>query len=395
MALSQETGRPRILLVVNVDWFFLSHRLPLAKEALRLGGEIYVIAGDSGRSQAIRNEGLAYWPLPLSRSGTSPISDSRTLWYLIRTYRQLRPDLVHHVSIKPVIYGSLAARFARVGAVVNTISGLGYAFTPARRALLLRPVITKLYKLALHYRRSRTIFQNADDREEFIELGLVPSELTTIIRGSGVDCERYAAKEEPEGEPIVMLPARMIWDKGIEEFVSVARRIRSDGRGPRFVLVGAPDPGNPRSLSLEQLQNWESEGCIEWWGHRENMAEVLSRASMVVLPTKYREGIPMVLLEAAACGRPLIASDAPGCREIVRPDANGFLVPQQDPASLERAIRTLLESRDMRQRFGAAGRDLVVKEFAQELVLAKTFSLYNGLLDGRWPPLSPTDLVKD
>jgi glycosyltransferase involved in cell wall biosynthesis len=391
MTTDGEMGRPRILLVVNVDWFFLSHRLSLAKEALRQGAEVYVITGDTGRSQAIRNEGLPYWPMPLSRSGTSPISDFRTLRYLVNTYRQLRPDLVHHISIKPVIYGSIAAQIAKVKAVVNTISGLGFAFTSSKRAALLRPLITILYRAALQYRQSRTIFQNPDDRDEFVQRRIVPADLASVIRGSGVDYGRFNEKPEPEGgEPVVMLPSRMIWDKGILEFVNVAREMRLKGCKARFVLVGKPDRGNPGSVPEVKLTKWDSQGIVEWWGHHEDMPEVYSRASIIVLPTKYREGIPMVLLEAAACGRPLIATDSPGCREIVRPDVNGFLIPMRDHAALVQSIQILLGSRSLRRQFGLAGREIVLKEFAQELVLERNLRIYRELLNGKWPQIGQT-----
>ena len=377
-------GRPRLLFVVNVDWFFLSHRLPLARAARDAGVEVVVVAAESGRSAEIRREGFGFVPMPFSRQGVAVREEAKLLLSLVWLYRRLKPNLVHHVTIKPVLYGSLAARAAGGVKIVNAVSGLGYTFTSDERAQGIRAVATLLYRATTLNPNSRTIFQNPDDLQAFVRKGLVRPRAAVLIRGSGVDCERFRATGEPEGDPVVVLPARILWDKGVGEFVDAARIVRRSLPRARFVLVGDSDPGNPTGVPVEQLKAWVRRGDVEWWGHRDEMPAVLSGANLVVLPS-YREGLPKVLLEAAASARAIVATDVPGCREIVRPGVNGLLVPPRDSAALARAVGTLLKSPELREEFGRAGREISVREFAEEIVVEQTMALYKELLGARWP----------
>jgi len=381
------SDKPRIAFVANVDWFFLSHRLAIANAVREAGASVFIIAQDSGKSDEIRKLGFCFVPLPLSRSGRNPFREARSLWHLLKAYRRVRPDLVHHITIKPIIYGSLAARLFGVKAVVNAVSGLGYAFSSNWKAKLLQPLIIVLYKAALRYKKSTTIFQNREDRADFVGMGLLPMDRTMIIRGSGVNTALFELTREPKGDPLVLLAGRMLKEKGIDTFVEAARIVRRTGIYPnvRFVLVGAPDPGNPGSIPGFQIQEWVEEGVVQWWGYRDDMPAVLGQATVVTLPTRYREGLPKILLEAAACGRPLVASDVPGCREIVRPDVNGFLVQPNDGPGLAKTIQTLLGSSDLRARFGMAGRQIVEQEFSEDIVIGKTLALYRKLCGGVWP----------
>jgi len=238
--------------------------------------------------------------------------------------------------------------------------------------------------MALSHPRSRTIFQNPDDRADFTRMGLVHQDVSVVIRGSGVDCAAFLVAPEPAGVPVVVLPARMLWDKGVREFVEAAHLLRAAGREARFVLVGAPDTGNREAIPVERLDAWTREGPVEWWGHRRDMAAVLAGASVVVLPT-YGEGLPKVLVEAGAAGRPIVATDVRGCREVVRPGVNGLLVPARDSTALARAIERLLQSPELRARLGRAGRLLAETEFAESVVVRQTLAVYRQLLDGRWP----------
>lgn len=376
--------KPRLLFVVNVDWFFLSHRLPLARAARDAGAEIMVAAADSGKSDEIRREGFAFLPIPFSRQGVAIIEEAKSLLLLVRLYRNLRPDLVHHVTIKPVLYGSLASRAVGDIKVVNAVSGLGYTFTSNQRAKAIRVVATVLYRATTLNSYSRTIFQNPDDLKTFVEKRLVKPNQAILIRGSGVDCARFQERREPLGEPVVMLPSRMLWDKGVGEFVEAARAIRNSGVKARFVLVGGSDPGNPTGVPVEQLNAWVQSDVVEWWGHQDAMPEVLSSANLVVLPS-YREGLPKVLLEAAASARAIVATDVPGCREIVRHDVNGLLVPPRSGEALAQAIWILLKSSELRTRFGRAGRGIVVREFSEQTVVRQTLDLYRELLGYKWP----------
>lgn len=376
---------PRILIVVNVDWFFLSHRLPIARAARDRGAEVVIAAADTGRGDEIQKEGLRFVPIPLSRTGTNLLDESRAFWFLIKTYREVKPDLIHHVTIKPVIYGSLIARITGFKPVLNAVSGLGYSFSEDRRANVLRPMAKVLYKLALRYRYSFTVFQNADDRDDFVRMGLISPGQTAVIRGSGVDCARFRMTDPAPGAPVIMYAGRMLWDKGVGIFVDAARSLRAANPEVRFVLVGAVDAVNPASVPTDQIQRWAAEDGIEWWGERPDMPDVLARAHIVTLPSTHREGLPKVLLEAAASGRPIVASDVPGCREIVRHNVNGLLVPPGDSKALAQAFQELLESPELRRRFGSAGRGAVEKEFSQEIIVGQTLDMYRKLLGGTWP----------
>lgn len=385
-------GRPpRVLFVAHVDWDFLALRLPVARAAREAGFEVTVAAADTGRAAEIRREGLSFVPAPIARGSVNPLREARTLAFLARLYRRLRPDLVYHLTIKPVLYGSLAARLAaRDAAVVDAITGLGYAFSSERRAGLLRRPVEGLYRLALGGGpRVRALFENPDHRDLFVRKRLVRPERAVVFPGSGVDCERFRPTPEPEGEPLVVLPSRLLWDKGVGEFVAAARLLRAGHPGARFALVGAPDEGSPTTVPASWLR--EREGVVEWWGRREDMPAVISQSSIVVLPTYYPEGIPRALMEAAASARATVATDTPGCREVVRDGVNGLLVPPRDEDALARAIGALLGSPEMRERFGRAGRELAVNELDEKIVVRRTMDLFRELLGPRWPKKNSRD----
>jgi glycosyltransferase involved in cell wall biosynthesis len=370
----------RILFVVNVDWFFLSHRLPLALAAKQAGADVTVAAADTGRGPAIEAAGLTFVPLPLSRQGRNPLTEPFAVLAIARLYRRLRPDLVHQVAIKPVVYGSLAASVVRPRMPrVNAISGLGFAFSTDERARWVGRVVRTLFRVALRTGRSRTIFQNRIDLDAFVAAGLVPRNRTVLIRGSGVDPERFHPSPPPEG-PVVLLASRMLWEKGVGELVAAAPLVRQQFPETRFIVVGGPDIGNPTAIDRDQLARWDAEGVIEWWGHRTDMHEVLPQASIIALPTYYPEGLPKVLIEAGAVGRPVIASDVPGCREIVEDGVNGLLVPPKDPVALANAIVALLGDPARCAEMGRAGRDLVVAELTEAHVVQRTLALYDELL---------------
>jgi glycosyltransferase involved in cell wall biosynthesis len=377
-------GAPRVVMVVNRDAFFLSHRLPLARGARDAGMDVIIVAGETGHGNAIAEEGFRFIPLPITRDSLNPFVDARTLGFLVRVYRRLQPTLLHHSTVKPLVYGAVAARLACPGAaVVSTVSGLGYVFTSDHRtAKMLRPALKQLWRVALSHPRSRTIFQNPDDRDDFVRMRLVQPERTVLIRGSGVDCAAFRPTPEPDGIPIVVLPARMLWDKGVGEFVAAARRLRAAGNQARFVLIGSPDVRNREAIPERQLEAWAQEGVIEWWGYRTDMPSVLAGAAVVVLPT-YGEGLPKVLLEAAAAGRPVVTTEVRGCREVVAAGVNGLLVPPRDASALAQAVGSLLTSPELRRKLGEGGRHRAEHEFAEQLVVEQTLAVYRQLLNGR------------
>lgn len=375
---------PRLLIVVNIPRFYLTHRLPLTQAAIEAGYEVHVATSDvdtyhADQIRAISPEyGFTYHPLPLQQHGTNPIAEIRTFFALWRLYRQLQPDLIHQFTIKPVIYGGLAAQLAGVKAVVNAMSGLGVVFVDdSPKARLLRQLSKPGFWLALRPPHSHLIFQNPDDQRRFIELGLIDAAKTHLIRGSGVAIERFQPRNVPPGEPVVLFAGRLMWRKGLGDFVAAARHLR--GRA-RFVVAGFPEATSPDNVPLAQLEAWRDEGLIEWWGRRDDMPEVYAQAHIVCLPSTYGEGVPKVLIEAAACGRPIVTTDTPGCREIVQHERNGLLTPPGDVAALVDALKRLLDDPSRRVDMGAQGRALVVQGFSLDQVNRATLALYERLL---------------
>jgi glycosyltransferase involved in cell wall biosynthesis len=369
----------RLLYVVNIPRFFVSHRLPLALAARAAGYEVHVATSSAGEEHIrhILAAGLPFHPLPLAQHGTSPLAEAKTLMALAALYRRLRPDLVHHVSIKPVLYGGIAARLAGVRAVVSAMSGLGYVFMgDDLRRRVIRAGVVPLLRWALGG-HTRMIFQNPDDLARFVALGLVPAQRAVLIRGSGVDTAVYAPAPLPEGMPVVLFAGRLMWPKGLGHFVDAARLLR--GRA-RFVVAGYPEPTSPDSVPLAQLEAWQAEGVVEWWGRRDDMPAVFAASHIVCLPSTYGEGVPKVLIEAASCGRPIVTTDTPGCREIVHDGVNGRLVPPGDSAALAQALVALLEDDAQRHRMGAAGRARVLAEYSLERVVAEVLTLYERLI---------------
>jgi len=379
-----EKVKRRLLFVVTEDWYFCSHRLALACAARDAGYEVWVATRVDQHEQTIRAEGFQLVPLQMERSSLSLRSQYLAWRELTRVYREVKPDIVHHVALKPVLIGSMAAQRAKVPAVVNALAGLGFVFaSESRQARALRPFIRAWFRHVLNRGNSRLILQNPDDAHMFVKNKLVTAERIVMIRGSGVDVRHYHVLPEPEGVPTVALVARMLRDKGIVELVEAARLLRAQGRAVRIILAGGLDELNPSCLHEKEIRAWEHEGLVEWWGEVEDVRTVWAQAHLAVLPS-YREGLPKSLLEAAACGRALIAADVPGCREIVQHEKNGLLVPARTSAPLATAIGRLLNDTAMRARMARTGRELVEREFAQAKILAETLTLYEKLV---WPCL--------
>mgnify|MGYP000438590344 CR=1 FL=1 len=369
----------KLLFLVTEDWYFCSHRLPPARAALAAGYDVIVATRVGSRGADISAEGFKLIPLDLQRRSRNPFRELAAIVQIVKIYLRERPDVVHHVALKPVLYGSLAACLVRRPAVVNALAGMGFLFTSgSRMATVLRAVVSRLFCLLLNSGRNLLILQNPDDEAMLVNSGLVAANRVRLIRGSGVDVQRFSPTPEPQTTPVVMLPSRMLWDKGVGEFVEAARMLRDRGVVARFVLVGNGDPDNPASISESQLKAWHDSGVVECWGHCSDMPATLGKAHLVCLPS-YREGLPKVLLEAAACGRPLIATDVAGCREIVRHGENGLLVPLRDSSSLADAIERLLRDAGMRDTMGRKGRLMVESEFSEAMVAQQTLAVYSEL----------------
>jgi glycosyltransferase involved in cell wall biosynthesis len=368
--------RGTLLMLVTEDWYFCSHRLPLALAARDAGWRVVVATRVVEHGERIRAAGLALRPLRLRRRGASLAGELAALWELLRLYRAERPAVAHHVALKPVIYGTLAALSAGTPRVVNAIAGLGFVFiSPCLKARLLRPAIRLAYRFVLTRRRVRVLVQNADDARTVASLGVDPSRVATV-QGSGVDLERFRPLPEPEGRVVATLVARMLVDKGVEDAVAAARLLAHAGEPVRVRLVGPPDPDNPASLDAGVLRAWVAEDVVDWCPGSDDVPGVWAQSHIALLPS-YREGLPKALLEAAACGRPLVATDVPGCREVVVHGETGLLVPARDPRALAKAIGTLARDAGLRRRLGAAARERVCRLFSQERVVEQTLALWN------------------
>jgi glycosyltransferase involved in cell wall biosynthesis len=371
---------PRILYLVTEDWYFCSHRLPTARAARDMGFEVVVATHVNDHAEAIAREGFRVVPIPSLRKTKNPFGLLAALVTLTAVYRREKPDIIHHIAMVPTVFGSLAAILAGVRCSLATMTGLGLVFTAqSRKVRVLRAMVTRMLRWTLTYRRSDLVFQNRDDLDYFVGAGIVPRDRAHLVAGSGVDIAAFCPTPEPEDPVIAAYVGRMLLPKGVRDIIAAARLLKQQGEAVRIVLVGAPDATNPASYREEDLLRWQAEGVIEWWGVSNDVAEVWRQAHIALLPS-YREGLPKSLLEAAACGRPMIATDVPGCRDIVHPGETGLLVPLQDGAALAAAILTLAKNGATRQRMGRTARAMVERYFANEVVANKMQGLYREIL---------------
>jgi len=371
----------KLLYLANDAPFFVSHRLPLAIRARESGYEVSMAAPENPAFQIVSDSGIKCIPIPLTRGGTNALKELHTFVSVAKLLLRMRPELVHLVTIKPVLYGGIVSRLFPRMAVVATISGMGALFTEGggrRRGL--RGLVEWLYRLALNRRGTYVTFQNPTDRKTLQEVAKIPPERTTLITGSGVVMEDYPFSEEPATQiPVVLFGARLLFDKGLREFVEAAGRVRANGVEARFLVAGSLDPDNPANVGQDQLREWEEEGAVEFLGYRNDVPDLIRAANLVVLPS-YREGLPKFLMEAAACGRAVVTTDVPGCRDAIRPGITGLLVPVRDAPSLADAIGRLLSDPETRIRMGRAGRELAESEFGAEKICRETLAVYERAL---------------
>lgn len=365
-----------LLFFVTEDWYFCSHRLPLAKAALAAGYRVSVVTRVREHGDLIRAAGLTLIPFEIARTSLNPLRELGTLLRLVQLYRREQPAVVHHVALKPVLYGSIAAACAGSPRLINALAGMGWVFPAGAQQIgvLKRMVRWSIGRLL---RRGIALVQNPDDARLLEQLG-VPRVLIRQVAGAGVDLHQFRALPEPEGPVVVVLSARLLWAKGVAEFVEAARLLRSRGVSARFILAGAPDTANPSAVPTAQIAAWVAEGVVEHLGWVKDMPDVLSRSHIVCLPSYYGEGIPKSLIEAAACGRPIVTTDMPGCREIVHHGDNGLLVPPRDARALAQALESLISNPELRRRLGARGRERAEQEFGADRIIPQTLALYGG-----------------
>ncbi len=372
-------SRPRLVYLVTEDWYFMAHRLPMARAAQRAGYEVHVATRVDRHGRAIEAEGFALHPIDWKRGSVSPISFLRTGFAVRRLYRSLKPELVHHVALQACCVGAAAA-IGLPMAQLNAFVGLGFVFTArSLKARLVRLLIGAALPSLFGRKRTTVLVENPDDRATLADLGIAPDKII-VIAGSGVDLDHFAPLPEPPAPVTAAFVGRMVEHKGVRALVAACKRLAERGQAVRLLLAGTPDPDNPNSIPAEEIRRWCEQSTVTWLGHVDDIRTVWRRAHIAVLPSRGGEGIPMSLMEAAACGRPLIATDVPGCREIARPGRNGLLVPPDDPQALADAIGRLAADADLRCRLGAAGRRLIEAEFSSRRIGDDIVVLYDRLI---------------
>jgi glycosyltransferase involved in cell wall biosynthesis len=378
------SGR-RLLLFISEDWYYWSHRRPIARRALQQGYRVGIVTRVSSLKRAMQQQGLCVFPLNhFVRRVKNPLNEIRSFIELVSVYRRFRPAISHHVALKLVLLGTLAAYLSNTPVIVNALAGLGFLFTqqgPHHR--LLQRGVLWAFRVLFRSRRVHIIVQNQDDRRVLIDHRVARPDQIHLIPGSGVDPELFVPTEKtPPGPPVIMLASRMLWDKGIAEFVEAARQINADGLAKaRFVLVGFTDSDNPASIPEAVLRKWHRNGWVEWWGYRADMPDVLRQAHIACLPS-YREGMPKSLIEAAASGLPIVTTDTTGCRDIVQDGINGFLVPVRDSQALAKALEAAIADPARCRQQGRRGRDLVLRRYTDRRIADDTLALYEKAAAG-------------
>lgn len=385
----------KVVLFANTDWYLWNFRRTLALALRDAGHEVLLLSPPGDYGEKLRASGLRWEALPMDRRSLNPLREAALLGHLWKWLRRERPDLVHGFTIKCAVYGALASRLAGVPARVGAVTGLGYVFTSTdAKARALRLPVRGLLRFALGGRQARLILQNPDDVAMFTAAGLVDADHIRLIPGSGVDCARFApgdgergngrrshAPDAPTPPLRVLVAARLLWDKGLAEYVQAARMLHAEGRRIDFLLAGDPDPGNPAAVPEATVNGWVDEGLLQWLGHVDDMPALLRSVDVAVLPS-YREGLPKGLIEAAACGLPLVTTDVPGCREVVADGIDGLRVPVRDAAALAAAIARLHDDPALASRLGAAARARALAEFDEQIVIARTLAVYQEVLPG-------------
>lgn len=370
--------KTKILFVTNVDWFFISHRLVIADEVYRLGYDVFLAAEDTGRSQEIIDKGIKFINLPFSRSGTNPVQEIKTLLKFYKIYNDIKPDIVHHITLKPVIYGSITARFLKIKGVVNAVSGLGYNFTSDRMSLVSK-IMLQMMRYGFNRNNISIIFQNKDDYNELNSLKVISNRnILFWIKGSGVDLNIFKTNTFPGFDKIkILLPIRMLWDKGVRELYDASNLLKYKyNNSIQIILAGLADEDNKAGVSAHFLQSWENGEYVKWIGYQKDMYDVYNDCHIVILPS-YREGMPKTLIEGCAMGRAIITTDAIGCRECVDDGVNGLIVPVKDSKSLAIAIELLVNDPEKIIQMGKASRIKAESEFDINFVIKKHLEIYN------------------
>jgi len=370
----------KLYIVVNVDWFFLSHRLPVALAAQKAGWDVTIVTADTGRLKEIEAAGLRAINLPMSRSGMNPVQELKALWFMYRLYGRETPDVVHHVGVKAILWGTLAAKFAKVHGVVNAISGLGGFFAEDNQSLLSK-ILPLVLRFSHHRQNLLVIFQNQEDRQLYLNHHIIKDSQARMIKGSGVDLQEYAYTPEPQnGKIIILLTARMIAEKGVFVLTDAAERLRDAYEDQlEFWIAGGLDD-HPDAITLAQLEAVCDGHYIQWLGRREDVKKLLQQCHIFAFPSYYMEGLPKSLIEACAIGRPIVTTDNIGCRDVVTDGVNGYLVPVKDSQALAEKIQLLVDHPDLRHEMGLASRKVAEQHFSLDTVIQDHLTIYQELI---------------
>lgn len=374
----------KILFNITEDWFFCSHFLERAIAAKKKGYSISVISKENNHKKLIENNGISFYPVPYNRKSINPIYEFFILIRIIKLYKKIQPDIVHHVAAKPIIYGSIAAKFNKIKSVLNAPVGLGFVFSSGSiKARILRPILKFLLKKFINSHigknmRNKVVFENYDDLNYFIKMGAVNPKYGCVIRGAGVKVKKNLEPKKITNKPTITLVARMLKDKGVLEFVSAARQLKAKRINARFLLVGDIDPYNPSSLEKSALKKWNDERIIKWLGWVNNIESVLKETDILCLPS-YREGLPKALIEGAAFGLPIVTTDTVGCRDVVEDGVNGFLVPIKNIDKLANRLSELIKNKTLREKMGKESYGIARSKFSSSIINSETLKLYDEL----------------
>lgn len=371
--------KDKLLFIVNVDWFFISHRLVIAQEAIKNGFEVFVACEDTGRSNEIIQEGIEFIDFPFSRSGTNPFSELNTLISFYKIYNKIKPDIVHHITLKPLIYGTLVSRLFSLKGVVSAVSGLGYNFTADRKGLV-QGLMIRLLKIGFKRKNLTIIFQNDDDKKAFEDLDIISDSNRIIkIKGSGVDLTKFIHSPLPSFDVIkILLPTRMLWDKGVKELRFASEMLKEKYKDKvQIILCGLADLDNKAGVPPSYLEDWQDGKCVKWIGYQKDMVKVYQDSHIVVLPS-YREGMPKSLIEACSIGRPIITTNGIGCKECVDHGVNGFKVPVYSTHELAEAIEKLILNYELIEEMGKNSRIKAEQEFDVKGVISKHIEIYKS-----------------
>ena len=386
----------KISIISNTDFFIWKYREGLLKSLKGKGHDVFAISPEGDYVRLIESLGVVHIPIIVKSKGMNPLKDLKILLDLYKIFRREKFDLIHTFTIKPNIYGTIAGRLAGIPVIVCSVEGLGYVFSEVQNHLKMAAVkiiASLLYKIAFRY-SSRVLFLNQDDSEYFVSGRLIDSGKTQIIKSCGVNLSEYSTsavnsvtisglKKEllVEGNKVVItMVSRLMWEKGVREFIEAAKILKGKYPEAFFLLVGGIDKENPSAISENYLREAEYNGYIKWLGHRDDVANILSISDIVTLPSYYREGVPKVILEAMAMGKPIVTTSNVGCKDTVEEGKNGFLVPVKDPVALAESIERLIKNKSMRINFGKHSRQLAEREFDENIVIDKTIDIYEALI---------------